>query len=840
MKHLGNLTEDQIIDFTFSTHSADGTPTSLAGTPAISVYKANSTTQTTEGVTLTVDFDSVTGLNHVRIDTSAHAFYATGNDYSVIITTGTVDGTSVVGTTLAVFSIENRYVEETPQTGDSYAIVNHADYGNAKLVRSETPANKLSLDADGCAAANVLKLNDAFTDGTPDMTERPELHLKNIRIYNPSGVGLEINGSEYGAVIASSGDSALLLFNALGYALELFSDGAEIYLGAEISGADLAYLINGWNTGGGLKAALDATKTAVEAVDTLTEAGGDGDLAAIKTQTDKFSFTGTDVKATLDGEAVNVTKWGGTAVGSVVLPSNMTQINGTSIAGTSTQVAAAFLAQYNVASPVFTNESVNQSGDAYSPVQYALTAATAAKTAAEAVETIVEPDGPGDLAAIKTQTDKLSFTGTDVKATLDGEEVTPTTASKTGYSLTAAYDAAKTAGTSTLDAAGVRAELSTELGRIDAAISSRHAAGAAVAKSPATLNWSADVSNPPTIPAIADIRNTSLYTGAFTADVLANAPGGLTGDQAAQLAAIKTQTDKFSFTGTDVKATLDGEEVTPTTASKTGYSLTVDYDAAKTAGTSTLDAAGVRTELSTELARIDATISSRHAAGAAVAKSPATLDWSADVSNPPTIGDATAANQTTMLNRIGTFTGTGINTIFGFFKALMSKAADTPTDIGGTFSPATDSVEAIRDTPPIGTEMRGTDGANTVTPPTVEAVAAQLERDGGPLLVTAETVVENLDAKVSLAGSPAGEGSVDLTITCSAGGVPQDGVAVWLYLDDQYSQIAHGPLYSNAHGTVVFHVDPPAPYYAKLQRGGLNFPNQTLVWNEDEQRYETE
>ena len=69
-----------------------------------------------------------------------------------------------------------------------------------------------------------------------------------------------------------------------------------------------------------------------------------------------------------------------------------------------------------------------------------------------------------------------------------------------------------------------------------------------MAKSPATLDWSADVSNPPTIPAIADIRNTSLYTGAFTADVLANAPaggegGGLTDEQAAQLAAIKTQTD---------------------------------------------------------------------------------------------------------------------------------------------------------------------------------------------------------------------------------------------------------------------------------------------------------
>ena len=129
----------------------------------------------------------------------------------------------------------------------------------------------------------------------------------------------------------------------------------------------------------------------------------------------------------------------------------------------------------------------------------AQTAATAAQSAAEAVETLTKADGAGDLAAIKTKTDGLNFTGTDVKATLDGEEVTPTTASKTGYSLTVDYDAAKTAGTSTLDAAGVRAELSTELGRIDAAISSRHAAGAAVAKSPATLDWSADVSNKPTI-----------------------------------------------------------------------------------------------------------------------------------------------------------------------------------------------------------------------------------------------------------------------------------------------------------------------------------------------------
>ena len=113
MKYIGNLTEDQVIDFTFTSHDATGAPATLAGTPAISVYKANGTTQSTAGVTLVADFDGVTGLNHVRIDTSADAFYAVANDYSVVITTGTVDSVSVVGYTVACFSIENRFIEAT-------------------------------------------------------------------------------------------------------------------------------------------------------------------------------------------------------------------------------------------------------------------------------------------------------------------------------------------------------------------------------------------------------------------------------------------------------------------------------------------------------------------------------------------------------------------------------------------------------------------------------------------------------------------------------------------------------------------------------------------------------
>jgi hypothetical protein len=106
---LGDRAEDSTIDFKFPTRNVSAAPATLAGTPVISVYKANGTTESVAGVTLTVDFDGKTGMHHVRIDTSADAFYAIANDYDVVITTGTVNSVSVVGYPVASFSIENRF-----------------------------------------------------------------------------------------------------------------------------------------------------------------------------------------------------------------------------------------------------------------------------------------------------------------------------------------------------------------------------------------------------------------------------------------------------------------------------------------------------------------------------------------------------------------------------------------------------------------------------------------------------------------------------------------------------------------------------------------------------------
>ena len=94
------------IDVKFCTVNGSGVPTQLAGSPVVSAYPGNSTTQVTGGITLSVDFDSVTGLNNVRVVASSGNGYAVNTEYSLVITTGTVNGNSVVGYVVGEFVIE--------------------------------------------------------------------------------------------------------------------------------------------------------------------------------------------------------------------------------------------------------------------------------------------------------------------------------------------------------------------------------------------------------------------------------------------------------------------------------------------------------------------------------------------------------------------------------------------------------------------------------------------------------------------------------------------------------------------------------------------------------------
>lgn len=108
MTYRGDIRLGDTIDVKFTTRQITGAPFTLAGTPVISAYVGNGTTEITAGITLTVDFDARTGLNNVRVVASSGNGFATATNVQLVITTGTVNGVSVVGEVIGEFSIENR------------------------------------------------------------------------------------------------------------------------------------------------------------------------------------------------------------------------------------------------------------------------------------------------------------------------------------------------------------------------------------------------------------------------------------------------------------------------------------------------------------------------------------------------------------------------------------------------------------------------------------------------------------------------------------------------------------------------------------------------------------
>jgi hypothetical protein len=128
MSYIGDFALGATFDLKFTTRQITGAPFTLAGTPVVSAYVGNSTTQITAGITLSADFDGVTGLNNVRVVATTANGYAVGSNYQLVITTGTVNSVSVVGEVIGQFSIANRFKagvidEGTAQSVSSSTIV---------------------------------------------------------------------------------------------------------------------------------------------------------------------------------------------------------------------------------------------------------------------------------------------------------------------------------------------------------------------------------------------------------------------------------------------------------------------------------------------------------------------------------------------------------------------------------------------------------------------------------------------------------------------------------------------------------------------------------------------
>lgn len=122
MNYLGDFAEDDTVRAMFTTNDRQGSavaPSSAFEAADLLIYKDNGVGQkaTTNGITMTSPFDSVTGLHAVDIDTSVDTgdsgFWTTGSDYKVILSPDeTIDGRTVVAI-VGEFSIQNRYMRGT-------------------------------------------------------------------------------------------------------------------------------------------------------------------------------------------------------------------------------------------------------------------------------------------------------------------------------------------------------------------------------------------------------------------------------------------------------------------------------------------------------------------------------------------------------------------------------------------------------------------------------------------------------------------------------------------------------------------------------------------------------
>lgn len=107
MSYVGDFRLGDTFDVKFCTVTTTGAPTALSSGTVVA-YPGNSTTEVTAGITLSADFDGRTGLNNVRVVATSGNGYATATNYQLVLSVGTVGGTSVVGYVVAEFSIENR------------------------------------------------------------------------------------------------------------------------------------------------------------------------------------------------------------------------------------------------------------------------------------------------------------------------------------------------------------------------------------------------------------------------------------------------------------------------------------------------------------------------------------------------------------------------------------------------------------------------------------------------------------------------------------------------------------------------------------------------------------
>jgi hypothetical protein len=201
----GDIRLGDTIDMAFPT-TLNGLPATLSGTPSVAAYVGNGTTEITAGITLTVDLDSRVGNNNVRVVATSGNGYATASDISIVITQGTIGGSSVAGLPVLAFSIEKRSAL-MPTTAARTLDVTATGAAGIDWANVENPTTTVNLSATNIDVDQVVA---SVSGAVGSVTGNIGGNLNGSVLTNVvgnigGGVAGDLGGSVLGGVVGNVG-----------------------------------------------------------------------------------------------------------------------------------------------------------------------------------------------------------------------------------------------------------------------------------------------------------------------------------------------------------------------------------------------------------------------------------------------------------------------------------------------------------------------------------------------------------------------------------------------------------------------------------------------------------
>jgi hypothetical protein len=156
--YIGDFHDGSTVRYMFNTTGSNGASIAPTTLGTVKCYKDNTAgSVNTSGIT-TAQFNSLTGVYSVSIDTT-NAFYTEAADYIVILEGSTIDGQSVT-TPLFQFSIANRY----DAIADAVWLANRTQYGSGNTMgHTLEQLRKANYITEGTVTSIVAATNYIFS-----------------------------------------------------------------------------------------------------------------------------------------------------------------------------------------------------------------------------------------------------------------------------------------------------------------------------------------------------------------------------------------------------------------------------------------------------------------------------------------------------------------------------------------------------------------------------------------------------------------------------------------------------------------------------------------------------